>query len=319
MGGDCQTFSSTRFTFDAEVPIAAGKTYYAELTSPAPNNQNQAYFIKGGNFCRIVTETGSIVPGTDCSSGFIPPATKPSLSVIKKGPANAIAPGSITYTVAVSNTGDGSASGASIRDQLPPGMSFNSFSGTGWSCSVSGTPALVSCRYSQSIAPDGTSSTLRINASVDDSVSSVTNWASVDPGGGTSPILPTEANCTAADVGTGECDSLTTTLEITSPFLDIALSDPTPTPANTGTADYVVTVTNNGTMPKGAMSYFVLPAGTTYQSAGGADWDCQLQQPPGNVVGSEYQAGPIPPNYSYDFTVTVQVNTDTPGGKEFVA
>ena len=319
-GGNCQSFSSTRFKFFRSVAIAAGNSYYAEITSPAADPQNTAYFIKGGDICSIVTETGAIVPGTDCSSGFIPPPPKPSLAVTKTGPATAIAPGKISYSLAVANSGDGKAGGATIKDQLPAGLAYAGYSGIGWTCSASGVPALITCRYQHGIAPDGRSTTLHINTIVDDNVSSVDNWASVDPTGGNNPIAPSKNNCSAADVGTGECDNVVTELRILPPFLDIALSDPTPVPNSGGNTTYTVTVTNNGdgVTLQPVHAYNVIPAGTEFVSAGNASWVCSHTGANPDIVDCLFQGATIRPDYSFNFPVVVKVTSPTPGGEEFV-
>lgn len=322
-GGNCQSFASTLFTFNSPVAIAAGKTYYAELTSPAPAiPQSDSYFIKGGDLCKIVTNTGSIVPGTDCSGGLIPPAAKPSLSVKKSGPATADAPGTINYALTVTNDGDGASTGASLRDQLPDGVSLVTAAGLGWNCSSSGSPELLDCRYSRSIAAGGTSERLVVSTKVDDSQSKVVNWASVDPTGGTNPIVPNAQACSAADVRTGECDNVVTALDIIPPFLDISLSDPSPTPTAGGNTTYTVTVVNNGDgrTRQPVHAYNVLPAGTTFVSGGNDDWTCTSLGGNPTIVDCLYQNGDghLRANESASFPIEVKVANGTPGGTELV-
>jgi uncharacterized repeat protein (TIGR01451 family) len=56
-------------------------------------------------------------------------------------PVDASAP--LTYTLAVTNAGPGPASAVTVTDTLPAGVAFVSASGTGWSCSRSGS--VVTC------------------------------------------------------------------------------------------------------------------------------------------------------------------------------
>lgn len=322
-GGNCQSFSSTRFTFSTPVPIAAGQAYYAELTSPASAiPQSDSYFIKGGDLCKIVTNTGAIVPGTTCSGGIKPPPATPSLSVNKSGPSSARAPGTINYSLTVINEGEGPSGGASLKDQLPEGTTLVKAAGLGWNCTASGSPQLLSCRYAPNIPAGLRSSTLFVTVDVDDSQSVVDNWAAVDPTGGTSPITPSAAACSAADVRTGECDRVLTRLDIAPPFLDISLSDPSPTPSAGGNTTYTVTVVNNGdgTTRQPVHAYNVLPAGTTFVSGGNGDWTCTSLGGSPEIIDCLYQngSGDLRPNEDSSFPIQVNVAPGTPGGTEFV-
>ncbi len=321
-GGNCQSFSATLFTFSSPVPIAAGETYYAELTSPAPAPQSEAYFIKGGDICAIVTETGAIVPGTECKPGIVPPPATPSLSVNKRGPATANAPGLVNYAISVTNNGDGASNGATIQDQIPDGMTLLAVEGNGWNCTTTGSPVLLNCRFSPNIAPGARSNTLFLSTRVDDSASSVENWVAVDPTGGNNPIIPSKERCSAADVKTGECDSVVTELEIAPPFLDISLSDPAPTPTAGGNTTYTVTVVNNGegATRKPVHAYNELPAGTTFVSGGNADWDCTSLGGNPTVVDCLYRNGlrDLAPGESSSFPIEVKVAAGTPGGTVLV-
>ena len=322
-GGNCQSFSSTRFTFATPVPIAAGQSYYAELTSPASAiPQSDSYFIKGGNLCKIVTETGAIVSGTTCSGGINPPAPTPSLSINKKGPVKAEAPGTINYSISVLNDGDGTSNGASVKDQLPEGTTLVSAIGLGWTCSATGSPELLSCRYSRNIQSGLSSNQLLVTVSVDDTQSVAENWASVDPTGGTNPITPGAVACSAADVKTGECDSVLTKLDILPPFLDISLSNPSPTPTAGGNTTYTVTVVNNGNgrTRRPVHAYNVLPAGTTFVGGGNEDWQCTSLGGSPEIIDCLYRNGDgdLTRDESSSFPIEVKVANNTPGGTELV-
>jgi uncharacterized repeat protein (TIGR01451 family) len=54
------------------------------------------------------------------------------LSVVKTGPANVVAGGTVTYTLDVSNAGPSNAAALTVIDTLPAGVTFVSASGTGW-------------------------------------------------------------------------------------------------------------------------------------------------------------------------------------------
>jgi uncharacterized repeat protein (TIGR01451 family) len=98
-----------------------------------------------------------------------------------------------TYTITVSNAGNGSSSGAvTVTDILPVGLTGTTMSGNGWTCTLGS----LSCTRADALAPDGNYAalTLIVNVAVT-TASTVTNAATVSGGGETNA-----ANDTASDV-----------------------------------------------------------------------------------------------------------------------
>ena len=90
-GGNCSSYDVTRFEFPSPIRLIAGRAYFAELTSPAPDTQSQAYFIKGGNSCYIASGNGTTLPDSQCSYTYTPSTGgQPNLQIAKSGPPTAM-------------------------------------------------------------------------------------------------------------------------------------------------------------------------------------------------------------------------------------
>jgi uncharacterized repeat protein (TIGR01451 family) len=126
---------------------------------------------------------------SDNTSVITTPVLAPDLFVTK-GHAGDFSVGTIeTYTITAHNSG-GQATTATITvtDTLPTGITFNSFSGTGWSCSVTaaGPPQIVTCTRTTAIAASSSSPAIALNVNVAATAvaaSPVTNNVSVSGGG----------------------------------------------------------------------------------------------------------------------------------------
>ena len=139
-------------------------SYYATVTSPAPDTQSTAYFIKGYSSSVVASGTRTPAPGfsTTTSSG---------LNLLKVAPTTALASSTQAYTIYIGNSGPNDvASGTrlSLIDQLPTGMAVTNCVGTGLT-SVSCSPynvqsALLTCNgtLSATLVGSGTGSTLRV-------------------------------------------------------------------------------------------------------------------------------------------------------------
>jgi uncharacterized repeat protein (TIGR01451 family) len=120
------------------------------------------------------------------------------LSVAKSAPSPALKVGvNSTYTLTVTNSGVAAATTAEVQDQLPANFTFVSGSGTNWTCS--NVSSLITCNFAGGTIAIGGTSTIAITVTPTAAAggASVTNYASIDPTGGTSPPAP-GASCTPA-------------------------------------------------------------------------------------------------------------------------
>ena len=129
----------------------------------------------------------------------------PTLNLVKTQPSPALAVGgNSVYTLTLSTSTGTPANSARVVDQLPVNMAYVSSSGTGWTCSTAANAGgtLVTCNFTGIIAASGGTSVLQITARPTSNIT-VTNYAAVDPAGGTTPPAPT--TCTAANTPSAGC------------------------------------------------------------------------------------------------------------------
>jgi uncharacterized repeat protein (TIGR01451 family) len=125
----------------------------------------------GGNLLVKISSTGAA--GLTVVYHYLPNA---DLSIVKTGSPNPVttkAP--LTYTLTVANAGPATANQVTVRDTLPPGVTYVSASGTGWAISQSGgvvTATLPSMAV-------GASSVITINVKAPGSSGTITNTAVV--------------------------------------------------------------------------------------------------------------------------------------------
>lgn len=176
-------------------------------------------------------------------------AATPTLGVVKSNPAPALAVGTnSTYSITVSNPGTGSATGATVKDAIPSGMTLVSTSGTNWSCApASGASPVgtITCTYSAAIAAGASSSVLSVvvNPTASLAGTTVTNYVSTDPTGGAAP--PVATTCTTANTPTAGCGAPVVSAIPNIPDLTIAKSHAGSFTAG-GTGTYSLTVSNIG-------------------------------------------------------------------------
>ena len=109
-----------------------------------------------------VAATGDVDPADNIASAstlvtdpILPPPPLPlaaDLAVKKTGPASVTPGGTATWALTVTNKGPGNASGFSVTDTLPAGVSLTSLSGTSFTC----TPATLVCTFTSVLLPTQT-------------------------------------------------------------------------------------------------------------------------------------------------------------------
>ena len=239
-------FNPVSFPFASNVTLTPG-TYLAVLSSSSPDQQSQAFFIKGYDNAIISLDGTTAISSTIATVSVSP--TSSNISLSKSATATVQTNGTITYTIGLGNDG-GSPSGtsATVKDQLPAGVRATAVAaGTGVSsvnCGTlpSTTGALLTCSVTlssalASAAAPGTAA-FTITATAPASAGSVTNYASVDPGGGSSPATP-GASCV-----TTSCGSASTT--VNTPSNVTLAKSATGTVLTNGTITYTLSLGNSG-------------------------------------------------------------------------
>ena len=172
-----------------------------------------------------------------------------------------------SYTLEVSNIGEGSASDVRISDALPAGLTLISASGAGFSCAGTST---INCALAGSLAP-GASASVQVLVRAPTQAGTLSNTASVLSG-------TVDAN------GANNSDTETTVISAEPPppplpRADLAIAaQAVPASALTGQAiEFQVQVSNNGpdaaSQPRMSATF---AAAFDVRSAAGTGWTCQV-------------------------------------------
>ena len=281
--------SSTSYNFSVACSNPSG-SYPGVVTVPAnaSSGQSTVGIPVGSTSCQITEDIGTRpLPPTNYLWGnptYIQPSatamgvggtasgeisnpllpTPASLSLGKAGPVAMTSGGSYDYTLTVTNSGQtASAVGVVVQDQLPAGMMATGASGA--SCTpLSAAGALVSCILPTAVAGNNGTAAITLTVTAPAAGGSITNYASVDPAGGSTPPVP-GASCVTAN-----CASATTTV---TPKADLSITK-TASPSGTyvpGQAlNYSIVVSNAGpSAVTGASVTDTVPANVTVSS-----WSC---------------------------------------------
>ncbi len=197
-----------------------------------------------------------------------------------------------TYTIAVTNSGSGPATGVvTVTDSLPSGLTPTTLSGTGWGCTLS----TLTCTRGDALAANASFPPLTLTVTVaSNAPASVTNTATVSGGGETRTD-----NNTATDVATvGAGADLTIDKAHTGSF----------TRGQTGT--YTITVRNAGAgITAGSITVIdTLPTGLTATAFAGIGWTCATLPTLSCTRNEAIAAGASAP----PLTLTVNVATNAP-------
>ena len=229
--------------------------------------------------------------GGSCDMGAFEAPPTADLSVSKSDSADPVnASSSYSYTVNVSNAGAATATNVEVTDTLPPGVSFVSATGTGWSCSEAA--GVVTCtRASLAV---GAAPAITISVTAPSSGGSITNNVSVsadetDPVSGNDSGSEMTAVTAIADLSVSKSDS----------------ADPV---SAAGSFSYTVSVSNGG--PSTATNVSVtdtLPPGVGFVSASGTGWACSEAGGVVTCTRSSLAVGAAP-------DITISVTAPSSGG-----
>ncbi len=244
--GQSVTCTSTAAIAPSSVGATVGIT--VSVTTTTPGTLTNSATASGGS----ATNSASANDPTT-----IDPA--PAALAIAKSHAGDFTVGSTgTYTIVASNPGGTATSGTvTVVDTLPTGLTYNSASGTGWSCGASGQT--VTCTSTAAIAAAANANAITLNVNIlAAAVPSVTNSATATGGGTTSS--PTATDPTTV----GGAPVLQANKTHSGNF------------TSGGTGTYSLSVGNVGTTPTtGTLTYVdTLPAAFTFNAASGTGWAC---------------------------------------------
>ncbi len=217
------------------------------------------------NMYTINLSTGVTAPTSSLAGTLVDDLTSfpkfADLSITKAASSSFIVGATATYTLTVSNAGPQSA-GANIivSDTLPAGLTYNSYTAPGWTCSAAGQ--VVTCTRITAMNA-GTSSPITLTVNVLAAAApSVNNTATVD-----SPTF---------DPSTANNSSTISTAVTVPPDLRITKTHTGNFTQGQANATYTLTVTNNaGAGPTvGTVTVTdTLPAGLTFVSGTGTGWN----------------------------------------------
>jgi uncharacterized repeat protein (TIGR01451 family) len=130
---------------------------------------------------------------------FAAPDCAQNVGVSKTGPGSAQPGDELVYSIDVTNVKGTPATGFTVTDVLPTGLSFSSATGTDFTCTNAGQT--ITCVYSGSL-PVGQKATIAVRALLDSTFSgkTVANTAVVDPGRTDSDAADNSSTVTTAVV-----------------------------------------------------------------------------------------------------------------------
>jgi uncharacterized repeat protein (TIGR01451 family) len=233
---------------------------------------------------------------TGCNPPPPPPpgTTSPDLGITKVGPSTAVKPGdNVSYTLTVTNTGNGAASNVVITDTLPAALTFVSSTG-----GCTGTTT-ITCTIGN-LAVGGTATiTVVTKLAADYASTAVANVAVVGPPD-SNPGNNTDTEVTQVTLPTPAVPS------------DLGLSKVgTGTVAPGGVISWVMTVTNiAGTPAAGFTVTDTLPGGLTLLTVGGTDWSCTKST---SSATCTYTGAPLPVGGTAAFGLDALVSAGYPG------
>ena len=215
------------------------------------------------------------------------------LSVAKVGPTMVNAGSAFSYTIDVSNAGPSPATGVQVVDTLPPGVTFDGFSGSSWSCTNNMPGAgQVTCTLSGSLAV-GSAPLLTLGVTAPNDAGTITNDVT--------------AMAVENDPTTPNTDSVMTSVAAVADLSVTTSDSPDPVVAGAATGlTYTVKVTNAG--PSAAENVVVtdtLAVEATLVSTTGC-----AEDPTGAPTCT---LGTIPAGMSKDYMIKVTIDSAATG------
>ena len=219
-------------------------------------------------------------PGDNTDGDTTPVDAAPDLAIVKDD-GGALPPpgGTVSYTLAYTNTGNQDATGVELTDTVPDNTTFDSgASSPGWACVPDDNPGSVCTLAIGSLGGAGGAGLATFAVIVDNPLA-----AGVDQISNTASISDDGAN--GADPNPGDNSDSDTTPMDAAPDLAIAKNDGGALPLPGGTLAYTLTYANNGNQDAtGVELTDTVPDNTTFDAgASTAGWACVPDNNPGSV------------------------------------
>jgi len=191
-GQDVTCTSDEVIAAGAAAPTLTINTEVGDAAVPGVTNTAE---VTGGGFAGTAESSDSVIVNPAPTPP--PNPNKPILEIDKSHQGDFQAGQSGEYKLAVSNSGEVDSSGTvKVIDALPIGLTYESASGSGWTCSAAGQK--VTCTSDAAIAAGGAAAAIDLKVKVDgDAAPGVTNTASVQGGGAVAQAVasdPTKVN-----------------------------------------------------------------------------------------------------------------------------
>ncbi len=241
------------------------------------------------NSVSVSAAEGDPVPGNNSAAQGTTITASSDLSISKAdSPDPVVAGGVLTYTLSVTNNGPSTATGITVTDTLPSGVSYVSYSGAGWSCTHSA--GVVTCTRASLGA--GPAPSIMITTAAPSGTGSITNNATV-ASGVSDPV--------AGNNNTNQTTTVNPPSGANADLLVTQADSPDPVYAGT-TLTYTLNVSNNGpATATGVVVTDTLPAGAVFVSAGGTGWSCSNASGVVTCTLASLAVGPAP-------AITITVN-----------
>ncbi|MGA8432267.1 MAG: C25 family cysteine peptidase, partial [Candidatus Sulfotelmatobacter sp.] len=256
----------------------------------------------------ISSSTSDPNSGNNTASASVQVANLAALSVTNTDtPVPVQASGTITYTQVITNAGPSVATATSFTETTPTDTTFQSINTVaGWSCTTptAGIAGTITCS-NPSFAVGSASFTVKLNViaaavagtAINDTVTATSTTSDPNSGNNSATAEDVVATATQADL--------------------IVINTAVPTSVAAGSnVVYTQTVTNNGPSAATTATFTqVTPPNTTFVSITAATgWTCGTKPAVGGTGTITCTDASFAKNASGTFTLTLQVNSNTPSG-----
>ncbi len=218
--------------------LPAGQSRTITATYAVPSNYTAPSPIV--NTATVTTDTTETNPANNTASSSTTLQLDTDLAIAKSGPATIVAGNQMTYTVVVTNNGPSDATGVSVSDTTPPGLTFVSNAGactTAFPCTLGTlTPGATRTITSTYLVPSGYTSPATIaNTAVvssttpDSNSANNSSTATTTLGAASADLAVTKVAPATAIPGNNITYTITVTNNGPSDATGVTLADPTPT------------------------------------------------------------------------------------------